>query len=122
MLIRRMSLLATIWLITLTVFAQSDLTGKWNGTEQSAAAVPVVLQLSVNNSNVTGSVIVGESPAQAISDGKIDGKKLMFKTTTMLNGKEAPISWEGEVQTNQLTLQRTFGPRKLPLVVLKRVK
>jgi hypothetical protein len=120
---RKLLVFAAIWLMAAVVQAQSGLAGKWTGEEQSpAGAVPVVLQLSVKSSSVTGSVIVGESPAQAISEGKLDGKKLTFKTTTFLNGKEVPISWEGEVQDNELRFVRTLGGRKLPSIVLRREK
>jgi hypothetical protein len=121
---RLLVVFAAIWLIAAAVQAQSGVAGKWTGEEQSAGAVPVVLQLTVNSSTVTGSVIVGENPAQAISEGKLDGKKLTFKTTTLLNGKEAPISWEAEVQDNELRFIRTFGAggRKLPPIVLRRSK
>jgi len=120
---RRLLVFAAMWLIAAIVQAQSGVAGKWTGEEQSpAGAVPVVLQLAVKSSSVTGSVILGENPAQAISEGKIDGKKLTFKTTIFLNGKEVPVSWEGEVQDNELRFIRTLraGGPKLPLIVLRR--
>lgn len=115
---------AAIWLIAAAVQTQSGVAGKWTGEEQSAGAVPVVLQLTVNSSTVTGSVIVGENPAQAISEGKLDGTKLTFKTTTLLNGKEVPVSWEADIQDNDLRFVRTIGAggRKLPPIVLRRSK
>ena len=114
---------AAMWLISAVVYAQSGMTGKWTGEEQSrSGAVPVVLQLSVNSSSVTGSVMVGENPAQPISDAKINGNSLAFTTTTVLNGKEVPILWEGEAKGSELTLVRTLGTggRKLPPIVLRR--
>jgi hypothetical protein len=104
--------------------AQSDIAGKWMTDERSQGDTVVVLQLSVKGSAVTGSITVDESPAQAIADGKIDGKRLTFKTATMLNGKEVPISWDGEAHDNKLTLIRSVGTssRKLPPIVLQRSK
>jgi hypothetical protein len=114
---------AAIVLMTLIVQAQSGLAGKWSGEEQSrAGGVPVVLQLTVNGAALTGSVIVGESPAQAIADGKTDGKQLTFRTTILMNGKEVPLLWEGVLEDNELRLVRRLradGP-SLPLIVLKR--
>jgi hypothetical protein len=120
---RKRFVFAAMWLISAMASAQSGMAGKWTGEEQAGGgAVPVVLQLSVNSSGVTGSVIVGENPAQPISDARIDGNNLTFKSITMLNGKETPILWEGERRDDELTLVRTFGTggRKLPPMVLRR--
>ena len=115
-------MVAAMWLISAVASAQSDIAGKWTTEEQSDTVV--VLQLSVKGSAVTGAVTVGESPAQAIADGKIDGNRLTFKTATMLNGKEVSVLWEGEAQDKKLTLVRSFGSsgRKLPPIVLQRSK
>jgi len=120
---RRPGMVAAIWLISAVLSAQSDIAGKWTTDEQSRGEV-VVLQLSVKGAAVTGAVTVGESPAQAIADGKVDGNRLTFKTTTMLNGKEAPVVWDGEADNKQLTLVRSFGTSggKLPPIVLQRSK
>ena len=126
MVARTLLVAAAITLTSAVSYAQADFTGKWtNETLSPLPADPViVLQLVVKGSGVTGSVTVGESPAQAISAGKIDANRLTFKTTTMLNGKEAEILWEGEVRDNKLTLVRTFGAsgRKLPPIVTQRSK
>ena len=119
------SVFTAIWLVSAAVYAQSGPAGKWTGEEQSrGGTVPIVLQLSVNNSAVTGTITVGETPTQAISEGKIDGNILTFKTATMLNGKEVPVLWEGEVQDNQLPLVRTIGTggRKRPPIAMRRSK
>jgi hypothetical protein len=119
---RSRRVVAAMWLISAVASAQSDIAGKWTTEEQSDTVV--VLQLSVKGSAVTGAVTVGESPAQAIADGKIDGNRLTFKTATMLNGKEVSVLWEGEAQDKKLTLVRSFGSsgRKLPPIVLQRSK
>jgi hypothetical protein len=119
---RSLGVVAAILLISAVPSAQSDIAGKWTSEEQSDTVV--VLQLSVKGSAVTGAVTLGESPAQAIADGKIDGNRLTFTTTTMLNGKEVSVLWEGEAHDNKLTLVRSFGTsgRKLPPIVLQRSK
>lgn len=69
------SVFAAIWVVSAAVYAQSGLAGKWTGEEQSrGGTVPIVLQLSVNNSAVTGTITVGETPTQAISGGE-DNRK-----------------------------------------------
>jgi hypothetical protein len=121
---RRLLLAVVITLTAAASYAQAAFAGKWTNETPSPGDPVIVLQLVVKGSGVTGSVTVGESPAQAISDGKIDGTRLSFKTTTMLNGKEADILWDGEVRDNRLTLVRTFGTsgRKLPPIVTQRSK
>ena len=117
-------MVAAIWLVSAVLSAHSDIAGKWTTEEQSRGDTVVVLQVSVKGSAVTGAVTVGESPAQAIADGKVDGSRLTFKTTTMLNGKEVPVVWEGEAHDKKLTLVRSVGTsaRKLPPIVLQRPK
>ena len=117
-------MVAVMWLIPAVLYAQSDMSGKWTNDDQSRDDTVVVLQLSVKGSAVTGTVTVGESPAQAIADGKTDSNRLTFKTVTVLNGKEAPVLWEGEAHDNKLILVRRFGTsgRKLPPIVMQRSK
>jgi hypothetical protein len=117
-------MLAAIWLISAVLSAQSDIAGKWTSEEQSRGETVVVLQLSVKGAAVTGAVTIGESPAQALADGKVDGNRLTFKTTTLLNGKEVAVLWEGEAHDKKLTLVRSVGTsgRKLPPIVLQRSK
>lgn len=117
-------LVAAIGLAATLVSAQSGLAGKWTGEEKaSSGTVPVVLQLSVKDAGVTGTVTIGESPAQAISEGKADGNRLTFTTTTLLNGKEVPIAWDGEARGDELALERVFGSgRALPPIVVRRSK
>jgi hypothetical protein len=124
--VKRMAWAAPVlWMLAVTVHSQAGVAGRWAGQEQSPrGATDVVLQLTVDGANVTGSVTVGENPSQALSDGKVAGGALTFKTTTAVNGKEMSVLWDGEVAGNSLTMERTFGAggRKLPPVVLKRVQ
>ena len=52
---------------------------------------------------------IGESPAQPVLEGRVDGHRLTFRTTILLNGKEQSISWEGVEKDDRLSLVRTFG-------------
>jgi len=121
---RRLLVAVAITLTAAVSYAQAGFAGRWTNEPASPGDPVIVLQLVVKGSGVTGSVTIGESPAQAISDGKVDANRVSFKTTTMLNGKEADILWEGEVRDNKLTLIRTFGAsgRKLAPIVTQRSK
>ena len=105
--------------------AQSGVAGKWEGEEKSGnGVVPVVLQLTVKGTAAIGSVIVGQNPSTAISDGKVTGNKVSFKTSTFMNGAEVPVFWEGELKNSRLTLARSVGTArgKLTPLVLERSK
>jgi hypothetical protein len=121
---RSFGVVAAIWLISAGPYAQSDMSGKWTTDEKAQGDAVVVLQLSVKGTAATGAITIGESPTQAIAEGKLDGNRLTFKTATMLNGKEVSVLWEGEAQDKTLTLVRSFGTsgRKLPPIVLRRSK
>jgi hypothetical protein len=102
---------------------QSSLAGTWKGEDAAtSAATPVVLKIIVKGSDVAGTVTVGDSPAQPVLEGRVDGRRLTLKTTLLLNGKEVSISWEGMEKDDRLSLVRTFGSsgRKLPPIVLQR--
>jgi hypothetical protein len=107
------------------VSSQSGLAGKWTGEQKSAGgAVLVTLELTLDGSTATGTVTMGQNPSTAISDIKVTDNGITFKTTSILNGKEVPVSWEGDAKDNKLSLVRTFGDNgtKLPPIVLDRSK
>jgi len=125
MVARNLSAFAAILLVSAVATAQSGFAGKWTGEEPAAGGtLPVALQLSVNGSAVTGAITVGDTPTQAISEAKVDGTSLTFKTSIMMNGKEVPMLWEGDLKDSQLTLTRSVGAsgRKLPPFVMQRSK
>ena len=119
------AVLAGLVVTASTLAAQSGIAGKWNGEEKSASAVvPVVLQLTVKGSAATGSLTIGQSPSTAISEGKVTGNKVSFKSSMFMNGNEVPVLWEGELKNSKLTLVRSVGAasRKMPPLILERSK
>jgi hypothetical protein len=115
------TLLAVLVITAAPVAAQSGLAGKWDGEEKSAnGVVPIVLQLTVKGSAASGSLTVGQNPSTAVSDGKITGNKVSFKTSMFMNGAEVPVHWEGELKNSKLTLMRSVGTstkKMLPLTL-----
>jgi hypothetical protein len=108
----------------LTAFAQSEFAGKWAGDREGEAGVePVILQVTTGGSAVTGTVTVGQNPTQQMANAVVKASRLTFVTTVVLNGKEVPMSWDGELLKNgQLRLIRTMGSRPMPALVLQRAK
>ena len=113
---------ACLWLLSALMHAQSGVAGRWTTEGAPGGAATIVLQLTVKGAVVDGTITLGESPTQAVSDGKTEGNTVTFKTVTMLNGKEVPMVWEGHVQENTLTLTRSIGSNTLATTVLQRSK
>jgi hypothetical protein len=119
------TLLAVLVVTAAAMSAQSGIAGKWSGEEKAGnAVVPIVLQLNVKGSAATGSLTTGENPSTAISDGKITGNKVSFKTSIFMNGAEASVFWDGELKNSKLTLTRSIGTSrgKMPPLILERSK
>jgi hypothetical protein len=95
---------------------KSDVEGRWQGTQNTANG-PVTLTY---NFKTEGEVLTGteESPmfSRSISEGKVNGDKISFKTT--INGHS--IEHRGTVSEDTIQL-KNFGPRGEFDVTLKRV-
>ena len=115
---------ASIFLSLVTLHSQSDFAGKWAGGREGQAGVdPVVLQVTTDGKVVSGTVTIGQNPTQRMADAAVKANRLTFQTTVVLNGKEVPMSWDGELLENgQLRLIRTLGARSMPALVLERAK
>ena len=118
----RLHVVTGLWLLSALLHAQSGVAGRWTSEGAPAGAATIVLQLTVKGSSVDGTIAIGENPTQAVSDGKTEGNHVTFKTIIMMNGKETPMVWEGQVQENTLTLTRSIGSNKLATTVLQRSK
>jgi hypothetical protein len=103
--------------------AQTNLTGTWSGNEKMGENTrPVVLKLNVTGDTATGTITIGQNPSTALSDGRVSGATVTFKTAIIMNGKEATMSWTGQLKKDMLSFTRTLGERKLQGVVLERSK
>jgi hypothetical protein len=106
---KRFLMAAAVCLVTLLVFAQADVAGKWTGQQQGGGgAQPVMLELKADGSKLTGTLKTGDNSAQ-ISDGKLDGNKVSFKTTQSFGGNDVQINWTDEIKGDELTLNREFA-------------
>jgi hypothetical protein len=107
-----------------SALAATDVTGAWDGQFTSADG-SVVLQLSCtlkqDGTKLTGSFadLQGGEPI-AVTEGKIDGSKIFFKTT--VNGMV--ISHQGTIDGDQIKLTSTSAAEGFPggEMVLKRAK
>jgi len=90
-------------------FAQAGAAGKWTGEQQGrGGAQPVTLELKADGNNLTGTMTTVQNAVQ-ISDGKVDGSKVSFKTTQNRNGNDVQVTWSGEIKGDELTLTRQGG-------------
>ena len=109
--------------LTATPGAQATINGRWTGTDTvGGRADGVVLELVEEKSAVRGTIVVGEAPAAALSEGTFADGRLSFVTAAFMNGREIRVTWDGAVKGDSVSLVRTFGTEgpKLPAIVLQR--
>ena len=98
---------AALFVMSVLVFAQGGVAGKWTGEQQGrGGATPVTLDLKNDGGKLTGTWTVGEGAAIQIADGKADGMKVSFKVTVNQRGNDVQVSYSGEVKGDELTLMR----------------
>ena len=84
-------------LLAAVAFAQSTITGKWQG--QTPNGLALTLDLKATDSTVTGT-LTREDTTVPITDGKVTKNTLTFKATL----SEQTESVTGEVSGDQLTV------------------
>lgn len=107
---KRVSLVvAALFVMSVLVFAQGGVAGKWTGEAQGrGGAQPVTLDVKADGGKLTGTLMQGQN-SSPIADGKVDGMKISFTTTQNFNGNDVQITWSGEVKGDELTLTRSGG-------------
>jgi hypothetical protein len=77
--VKLLLVMAVVCLLSTAAFAQSP-AGKWTGEMQGrGGAQPVVLELAVSGTALTGTITFGQGMPITISEGKVDGNKVTFK-------------------------------------------
>ncbi len=103
--LRRTMLAGIFLLISAVVCFAAGLDGRWEGSiDTPNGAVNIAFNFKVEGSKLTGTV---ESPNGdiAIEDGKVDGKKLSFKT----HFNDSEINHEGTLDGDSISL-KVEGP------------
>jgi len=106
---RHASIFVVIVVLEATVATgQSGLAGRWQGEDRGRGgrAIPVVLELSVDNTTVSGTLKDGDAPARPIAEGRVANSTLTFTTSVLLNGNEMVLTWEGTLDGDRLPLVR----------------
>jgi len=99
-------IVAALFVMSVLVFAQGGVAGKWTGETQGRGGTqPVTLDVKADGS---GTLTQGQNTSQ-LTDGKVDGMKITFTTTQNFNGNEVKIMWSGEVKGDEMTLTRSGG-------------
>jgi hypothetical protein len=97
--------------LSLAAFA-ADVTGKWTFEQQGRGGNPttVTLNLKADGGKLTGSVIRpgrnGNMEAQ-ISDGKIDGSSISFKTSQQMGDNTITTEYTGTINGDSISLKIT---------------
>lgn len=98
--------------LTLVAFA-ADVTGKYTYEQQGRGGntTTVTLNLKADGSKITGSVVRpgrGGNPMEAqITDGKIDGNNISFKTSQQMGDNTMTTEYTGTVSGDSISLKIT---------------
>ena len=110
----------------------SPVSGTWATPKK--VQPPVGMELLATGPTLTGAVHIGDSPAFAISDGRVDGDRIVFKAMIVEEGGDSyPMTFSGrlsgnrikfkcEVETNVPGEKTQLGPACLQSITVARVK
>lgn len=102
----------------------ADVTGKWVASVEgrNGQTREVTYNLKSEGSALTGTV-TGMRGDMEISDGKIEGDKISFKTKAEFNGNTFVMTYQGVVSGDELKLTQTReGSDRSREITAKRVK
>ena len=111
--LRRTVLAMALMLLSAAVSLAADLNGRWEGTINGGNGdMQLVFHFKVNGAVLTGSVETPNGSAD-ISEGKVDGDKLSFKT----HFQDTEINHEGTISgdTIQLKVEGPWGESEMQL-------
>lgn len=86
----------------------ADVTGKWTASMpgRDGQSREVTYNLKADGDTLTGTVTGGRGDMQ-ISDGKIDGDKISFKTKAEFNGNSFVMVYQGVVSGDEIKFTQT---------------
>ena len=94
--------------VSVMVFAQAGVAGKWTGeTQGRQGPQPITLELKMDAGKLTGTMTQGAQPAAAITDAKVvDASTISFKRSLAGRGGGDPIviEYTGKIKGDEMTL------------------
>ena len=109
---KKLLFVTTILLAVCLVAFAADVTGKWTFEQQGRGGntTTVTLNLKADGGTLTGTVVRpgrnGNMEAQ-ISDGKIDGNNISFKTSQQMGDNTITTEYSGTVNGDSISLKVT---------------
>ncbi len=106
------------------VFA-ADVTGKWTAESQGPRGpMTQTFDFKADGSKLTGTMTGGRGGPIEISDGKIDGDKVMFKVTRTMQDRTITQNFEGTVSGDEMKLSAKVEGMDQPAreMIAKRTK
>ena len=109
---KKLLFVTTILLVLCLAAFAADVTGKWTFEQQGRGGNPttVTLNLKADGGKLTGSVVRpgrnGNMEAQ-ITDGKIDGNNVSFKTSQQMGDNTVTTEYSGTVNGDSISLKVT---------------
>lgn len=114
--IRRVMMAGTLILLSAAVCLAANVNGRWEGSISGPNGdMQLVFNFHANGSKLTGTVATPMGGEEPLSDGKVDGNHLSFKT----HFQDTEITHEGTVNGNTIDL-KIEGPWGETDVTLKR--
>ncbi len=112
---RLFMLFAMFALASMVVFG-ADITGKWM-SEATGKGGPQTYDLKVDGSTLTGTIEGGRGGPMNITNGKVDGDKVMFEVVREFNGNSMTIKYSGTVSGSsmKLSMETARGTREVNL-------
>ena len=109
---KKLLFVTTILLVVCLAAFAADVTGKWTFEQQGRGGNPttVTLNLKADGGKLTGSVVRpgrnGNMEAQ-ITDGKVDGNNISFKTSQQMGDNTMTTEYSGTVNGDSISLKVT---------------
>ena len=109
---KKLLFVTTILLVLCVAAFAADVSGKWTFEQQGRGGNPttVTLNLKADGGALTGSVVRpgrnGNTEAQ-ISDGKIDGNNISFKTSQQMGDTTVVTEYKGTINGDSISLKIT---------------
>ena len=88
------------------VHGQANVTGVWQTVPESTRTVTV--DLVSDGNQLSGSVEFEDGHVELITDGSVEGRRVHFETSGLLNGEIVLLLWNGETGADEMTIETTI--------------
>jgi hypothetical protein len=118
-LMRSLFVAVLMCILSLPAFG-ADVDGKWIGNVTTPNGdLPVTFTFKADGAKLTGSTLGFDGMEVPISDGKVDGKNIMFKVSFDFGGMPFVLDYKGVVSPAEIKLTGEAGGMPFELLLKK---